>query len=220
MNLCVQIHWAGFFGAFLHPERSTPWTQTMDTMNESGAEDRDALLLQKAADGDADAFAAFYDRHSVLMYSVAMRILGDPSEAKDVLQESCIQIWEKASKFDPKLGKASSWAAILVRNRAVDRIRSLQRRQRLSEEAAMESSLEPAPGKSANDVLYKQEKAALIGSAIMELPQDQRQAIDLAYFKGLTHHQIAEKLQEPLGTIKARIRRGLLRMRDKLEGLS
>ena len=130
-----------------------------------------------------------------------------------------MQIWEKAGKFDSQLGRASSWAAILVRNRAIDRIRSAQRRNRLAQEAGPELAFAAAECATANETLHGVEKAKMIQSAIGELPADQRSAIQLAYFSGLTHTEISEKLQEPLGTIKARIRRGLMKLREQLEGL-
>ena len=174
--------------------------------------------MRQIADGNRAAFAQFYDRHSTLMFSVACKILSDTSEAEDVLQEVFVQIWEKAKSFDPKLGKASSWAAILVRNKAIDRLRASQRRTRLAEDAEAEFVL-PDSSESANDAAYGHEKAKLIQSAIGSLPEEQRRAIELAYFSGLTQNEISEKLGEPLGTIKARIRRGLLKLRDQLEGL-
>jgi RNA polymerase sigma-70 factor (ECF subfamily) len=152
------------------------------------------------------------------MYSVACKILNNSSEAEDVLQETFLQIWEKAGKFDPKLGKAASWAAILVRNRSVDRIRASQRRTRLAEEAGEAGAIAEQSTDSVNDALRGHEQARRIQSAIVELPGEQRQAIELAYFSGLTQDEISKKLNTPLGTIKARIRRGLLKLRDQMEG--
>jgi RNA polymerase sigma-70 factor (ECF subfamily) len=182
-------------------------------------QDRDIELLRQIAAGDRSAFGEFYDRHSVLMFSVASRILNDPSDAEDVMQEAFVQIWEKAGNFDPKLGKPSSWAAILVRNKAIDRIRGSQRRSRLALEAGAEMAIAAEANDSANDMVHGHDQAKLIHSAIVELPAEQRNAIELAYFSGLTQNEISEKLHEPLGTVKARIRRGLLKLRDQLEGL-
>jgi len=188
-------------------------------VNEQESQDRDIELLRQIAAGDSTSFAEFYDRHSTLMFSVACRILHDTSEAQDVLQEVFVQIWEKAAKFDPKLGKASSWAAILVRNKAVDRIRASQRRTRLAEETGAEQAAAANVDDTANEAVYGHEKANLIHTAIIDLPVEQRQAIELAYFSGLTQDEISKKLNQPLGTIKARIRRGLLKLRDQLEGI-
>jgi RNA polymerase sigma-70 factor (ECF subfamily) len=192
------------------------WTKPV---NEQEPQDRDVELMRQIAAGDRAAFGEFYDRHSTLMFSVASKILNGAGEAEDVLQEVFAQIWEKAGRFDPKLGKASSWAAILVRNKAIDRIRASQRRTRLAEEAGVEQSIAAEVSDSANETIHGHEKAKLIQSAIVELPAEQRRAIELAYFSGLTQDEISKKLNEPLGTIKARIRRGLLKLRDQLEGL-
>jgi RNA polymerase sigma-70 factor (ECF subfamily) len=153
------------------------------------------------------------------MFSLACKILNDSSESQDVLQEVFLQIWEKAGKFDPQLGKASTWATILVRNRAIDRIRASQRRTRLVEEAGTEQAVVVDGCGSVNEAIHGHEKASLIQTAIVDLPVEQRQAIELAYFSGLTQDEISKKLNQPLGTIKARIRRGLLKLRDQLEGV-
>jgi RNA polymerase sigma-70 factor (ECF subfamily) len=182
-------------------------------------QDQDTELLRQIAAGDRDAFASFYDRHSTLMYSVAVRVLNDTTEAQDVLQETCLQIWEKAANFDPKLGKASSWAATMTRNKAIDRIRASQRRSRLNDEAGAELAIAAETDITVNESVHGHDKAKAIHSAIVELPAEQRRAIELAYFSGLTQNEISEQLHEPLGTVKARIRRGLLKLRDQLEGL-
>jgi RNA polymerase sigma-70 factor (ECF subfamily) len=219
MNLCVQANFAGFIcGLGGEPAAAGPsFIQT--AVNEQETEVRDIELLRQIADGDRAAFAEFYDRHSLLMFSVASRILNEPSDAEDVMQEAFVQIWEKAKSFDPKLGKAASWAAILVRNKAIDRIRSSQRRTRLAQEAGPELAFAASSTASANEAIHGTEKAKLIQTAIVELPAEQRRAIEMAYFSGLTHIEISEKLKEPLGTIKARIRRGLLKLREQLEGV-
>ena len=143
MNLCVQANLGGFFCGF----GAEPATASLSfnpivndpNVNDQDSEARDIELLRQIAVGDRAAFAEFYDRHSILMFSVASRILNDPADAEDVMQEAFVQIWEKARAFDAKLGKASSWAAILVRNKAIDRIRASQRRSRLAQEAGPES---------------------------------------------------------------------------------
>lgn len=190
-----------------------------EPVNETPSPDPDVELLRRIARQDSGAFAEFYDRHSALMFSVACKILNDPTDAEDVLQETFVQIWEKAAHFDPKLGKASSWAAILTRNKAIDRSRASQRRSRLNDEAGNEMAIANEVAGTVNEAVHGHDQAKIIQSAIVELPQEQRQAIELAYFSGLTQHEISEKLQQPLGTIKARIRRGLLKLRDQMEGL-
>jgi len=218
MTLCAQTDWVRVLPA-LAVKPAGHFVSFKKSVNQPEAQDRDAELLRQIAGGDRSAFAEFYDRHSTLMFSVASKILNDAAEAEDVLQEAFLQIWEKAGKFDPNLGKASSWAAILVRNKAVDKIRASRRRTRLAEEAGTESAIAAEVADTVNDRLQGHEQAKLIQTAIVGLPGEQRQAIELAYFSGLTQDEISKKLNTPLGTIKARIRRGLLKLRDQLEGL-
>lgn len=179
---------------------------------------RDAALLRRIGEGDRAAFAEFYDLYSRLLFSLAVKILNDQKEAEDVLQEAFMQIWEKAGGFDARLGRPASWAITLVRNRAIDRIRASQRRSRLMEEAATSGAFEDRDATTANESVHGREKAALVRSAMADLPADQRHAIEMAFFSGLTQNEISDRLREPLGTVKARIRRGMLKLRDKLEG--
>jgi RNA polymerase sigma-70 factor (ECF subfamily) len=188
-------------------------------VNEQETKDQDVALLRRIGARDRDAFAQFYDKYSTLLFSIASKILSDAGEAEDVLQETFLQIWEKAGSFDPNLGRPLGWAVTLVRNRAIDRIRASQRRNLLAEEAGVEFALASRSSESANEAVHGQEKAKLIHSAMVELPIEQRRAIELAFFAGLTQNEISEKLKEPLGTIKARIRRGLVKLRDQLGGL-
>jgi RNA polymerase sigma-70 factor (ECF subfamily) len=189
------------------------------TVNELEPRDRDIELLRRIGAKDRDAFAQFYDHYSTLLFSIATKILRDAAEAEDALQETFVQIWEKAGNFDPKLGQPLGWAVTLVRNRAIDRIRASQRRNLLTQEAGAEFVIATKESETANETVCGLEKAKLIQSAMVELPVEQRRAIELAFFSGLTQNEISEKLKEPLGTVKARIRRGLLKLRDQLEGL-
>ena len=174
--------------------------------------------LRRIADGDRSAFADFYDQYSGLLFAIALKVLNDGKEAEDVLQEVFMQIWNKAGAYNPLLGKPASWAVTLTRNKAIDRIRAAQRRFRLIEQAAVEADVRPDNSPSANEKLHGKENAQLIRSVVAALPADQRRAIELAFFSGLTQDEISQQLQEPLGTIKARIRRGMLKLREKLEG--
>jgi RNA polymerase sigma-70 factor (ECF subfamily) len=218
MSLCVCSDLSSMARIFF-AEQAVSLPNYFERVNETAASDLDGELLRRIAAGDREAFAEFYDRNSRLMFSVATRILNDAGEAEDVLQETFVQIWEKARKFDPKLGKPSSWVAIMVRNKAIDRIRASQRRSRLADEAGAEFAIASEVNDTANEAMHGHDKAKLIQSAIVELPVEQRYAIELAYFSGLTQDEISKKLNEPLGTIKARIRRGLLKLRDQLEGV-
>jgi RNA polymerase sigma-70 factor (ECF subfamily) len=175
-----------------------------------------ARLVAAMARGDKAAMAALYDQLSGPLYSLACRMLGDAAEAQDLTQEIFLQLWRTAGTYEPGRGSVFSWAATLTRNRAIDRIRSRQRRSEILSTAAPD--LQPAPAGSADSAatLWQREQTAAVRVALAELPSDQQQAIELAFFGGLTQQEIAEQLKEPLGTIKARIRRGLLKLKDRL----
>jgi RNA polymerase sigma-70 factor (ECF subfamily) len=194
-----------------------PVWRLFNGVNEPGL-DNDVDLLREISAGDRSAFARFYDQYSKLLFSIAFKILNDAKESEDVLQEVFLQVWDKAAHYDPRLGKPVSWAVTLTRNKAIDHIRSSQRRSRLMEQAATEMTVLTGGAGTANESVRGRESADLISSAVADLPADQRKAIEMAFFSGLTQNEISETLKEPLGTIKARIRRGMLKLRDRLEG--
>jgi len=176
-----------------------------------------AQLVAAMARGDKTALASLYDQLSGPLYSLAHRMLNDAGEAQDLLQDIFLQVWRTAATYDSSRGSVFSWVATLTRNRAIDRIRMRKRRTELLANAAPE--LQPAALTGETDsagTLWLREKADAVRTALAALAPDQQQAIELAYFSGLTQQEIAAKLNEPLGTIKARIRRGLLRLKDRL----
>jgi RNA polymerase sigma-70 factor (ECF subfamily) len=174
-----------------------------------------ADLLCGIALADRKALEEFYDQSASILFSLAVRILEDTHEAEEVIQDVFVQIWEKAGSFDGTLGSPMSWAAGMTRNRCIDRLRSRQRRQRLASEFADELRGAAAEAAAGPAQLADNEREA-VRSAVSGLPPGQRQALEMAFFGGLTHHEIAEVLNQPLGTIKARIRRGLLKLRESL----
>lgn len=177
----------------------------------------DHALFERIQKGSTEAFAAFYDRHARLLYSVAFRILGDAQDAEDVLQESAVLLWEKAPIYNAVFGRPQSWAVTLTRNRAIDRLRARQRKLDLHAAAGLEGATEPLPSDECTAGVTAGERAGTIRVALSQLPAEQRRAIELAFFSGMTQTEIASALGVPLGTIKARIRRGLLSLRDSLE---
>jgi RNA polymerase sigma-70 factor, ECF subfamily len=180
----------------------------------------DSKLIRQIADGDESAFTALYQRFAPALHGMAYRIMNDPKEAEDVLQEGFTYIWRRASAFDPAKSSPFSWAVMIVRNKAIDRIRVRQRVEKVREKVSAESALFPEFDDSALLGPALRERSALVRSSLQKISGEQRQALELAFFDGFTHEQIAEKLATPLGTVKARIRRGLLRLRDLLhEGL-
>lgn len=178
----------------------------------------DVELLQRIASGDRDAFAALYDRFSGPLYGTALRIVREPAEAQDVVHDAFVTLWEKAATFEHERGTAFSWAVTLVRNRAIDRVRMRRRRaELLAESAPGDLGLDEDRGASSgSEAAATSDDARVLRDAVATLPAEQKRALELAYFSGLTQEEIAQKLREPLGTVKARIRRGLLKLRDSL----
>ena len=191
---------------------SDPKPPTGDDQNREQAH-----LLAAMARGDKSALASLYDSLSRPLYSLAYRIINDGSEAQDIIQDVFLQIWQKADTYDTSRGSVFGWAATLTRNRAIDRVRMRKRRSELLAESAPDLQPTPLSGDlDSSASLWVQEKAGAVRSALGQLAPDQQKAIELAFFSGLTQLQIAAKLNEPLGTIKARIRRGLLKLRETL----
>lgn len=188
----------------------------METDHEKALE-AEVELLRRIGQGDRRSFEALYDRFSGILFSTCYRVLNNQEAAEDTLQDVFIQIWEKAPFYDPARGKPLSWAVTLTRNKAIDRLRSAQRRQRLQENMQSESeTFDQFDGGSSFDAVASVETSKLVREAITQLSNDQREAIDLAFFSSLTQMQIAERLNVPLGTVKARIRRGMVKLRDVL----
>ena len=175
-----------------------------------------AHLLRRIAERDLSALAEFYDQTSTPLYSIALRILGEASEAEEVIQDVFVQIWEKASIFDATLGSPFHWALSITRHRSIDRLRARQRRARLVEDLQQDAWADIPQQAGSSVPAFDTDDAASVRSALTNLPPEQRQAIEMAFFAGKTHQEIARDLGEPVGTIKARIRRGMLKMRDTL----
>lgn len=174
----------------------------------------DTEVLHAIARGDESALAALYDRYHSILLGLLLRILHSRVEAEDVLQEVFIQVWQRAASFDETRGRAFTWMVTLARSRAIDRLRSLQSRQR-----ADDASLRDAPESvsDASDDAYHAEQREIIRAALNEIPEEQRRALLLAYFEGLSQSEIAARLGQPLGTIKTRMRSGMSKLRDLLK---
>lgn len=174
----------------------------------------DIELIRLIGGGDRSSFEEFYRRHVALVFSTAFKILNNSSDAEDVTQELMFMVWEKSPMYEPARGKPLSWAVTMTRNKAIDRLRSIQRRLRLNDDAEREIAPPPRLGNDRpSDHLDSGEKQQIVRSAVMKLNQEQRQVIEMAYFGGLTQLEISSRLNTPLGTIKARIRRGMLRLK-------
>ncbi|HEX8847729.1 MAG TPA: sigma-70 family RNA polymerase sigma factor [Pyrinomonadaceae bacterium] len=173
----------------------------------------DVGLLRQIAGGDEQALGALYDRYRLILFGLILRILHSQPEAEDVLQEVFLQVWRKASDFDEARGRPFTWLVTLARSRAIDRLRALNARDRTATEAAREAveSISDAATDAA-----KSEQGEIVRSALARLPEEQRQALVLAYFEGLTQSEIAERLGTPLGTVKTRMRSGMIKLRELL----
>ena len=181
----------------------------------SGTTAADHTTLERMARGDHEALAELYDRHGRLVYSLALRITRDQGDAEDIVQEVFSQAWRQAARYEARRGNVIAWLLNLTRSRAIDRLRGRQSRP----EAASESLLAidvPDLTLPVDEQLSIEGRAARVREAVKELSVLQRVAIELAFYEGLTHVEIAERLELPLGTVKTRIRQGLLKLKDRL----
>ena len=182
----------------------------MSSSNEP-LESPEIALIQRVAEADHGAFAELYDRTSSILFGIILRILGNRAEAEDVLQETFLQIWQRAASYDPARGRPLPWLNVLARSRALDKLRSRNLRDRVAGEAAAEP-LNPPTDTSAG--LLAAENQEIVRRALGEIPEAQRSALRLAYFEGLTQSEIAARTGKPLGTVKTHTRLGLMRLRE------
>jgi len=175
-------------------------------------------LLARVAKGDQQAFAELYDRSNSLLFTLAWRILGDREEAAEVLQEVYLEVWRKIVRYNAARGTPTAWLVTVVRSRAIDRLRSRAARGYGMTDSIQSTPMadlpdeNPGPLQASADL----ELRALVEKALAELPEAQRQALELAYYQGLSHTEIAARLNEPLGTIKTRLQLGMSKLRTAL----
>jgi RNA polymerase sigma-70 factor (ECF subfamily) len=191
----------------------------MDPLSQHAASAIDPKLLARVVKGEHQAFSQLYDQSSTLLYSLALRILGNREEAAELLQEVYLEVWRKVSRYDVGRGTPIAWLITLTRSRAIDRLRARSSR-------AHRQVSEPLDGLSGGQVTDRnpgpfeahadQELRSLVGEALASLPQPQQQAIELAYYEGLSHAEIAARLNQPLGTVKTRIKLGMSKLRESL----
>ncbi|HKB09450.1 MAG TPA: sigma-70 family RNA polymerase sigma factor [Vicinamibacterales bacterium] len=170
------------------------------------------------ARGDGTALAELYDRYTRPVYSLALRILRDTQDAEDVVQDVFSQAWRQASRYSPTRGAVPAWLLMLARSRAIDRLRARRARpEGPSDNVASIHAVDAAP--PAEHQLLSAEQIARVRAALDGLPVLQRVAIELAYFEGLSHVEIADRLEQPLGTVKTRIRLAMGKLRETLAGV-
>ena len=179
----------------------------------------DAALVQRLLRRDVGAFEQLYERHSRIVYSLVLRILRQGSTAEEVVQDIFLHVWRNSAQYDANRGPFIPWLLTLARNRALDHLRLKSERQRRREEQSEELP-QVATAPQFEQALDEKRRAERVRALITSLPLQQRKAIELAYFDGMSHSEIATALKEPLGTVKSWIRNALLRMKEELRAIS
>lgn len=179
--------------------------------------DSDVELAHALAAGDTAALAQLYDRYGPLAYSVSVRILGDPGKAEDVVQDAFLKLWHSAARFDAHRGSLRTWVITAVRNRSIDYLRGRSAHERQEREIPIETEARGAGSDPWREVAASIERS-VIKEALGSLPAEQRQAVELAYFGGYSHREIAEMIRVPLSTVKGRMRLALEKLHSYLQG--
>lgn len=176
----------------------------------------DAELVRRVADRDADALATLYDRYSATLLGLARRVLRDTEEAEDVLQEVFVQVWRQASRYDGRRSSVSTWLVLITRSRAIDRLRTRQVKERTAEASRQENPASHTSPEGMGAVL-SDERRRRLARVLGDLPEEQRQVIELAFYRGLTQTEIAEQVSIPLGTVKTRTLLAMKKLRAALQ---
>jgi len=185
------------------------------TPTDSRSVSPDATLVQGLLQRDVRSFEQLYDRHSRVVYSLVLRILRQAASAEEVVQDVFLQLWRNAAHYDPSRGPFLPWLLTMARNRALDQLRLKGERQRRREDQVDELPPVPVPPDFEHS-LDEKRRSARVHSLMDSLQPKQKRAIELAYFEGLSHTEIAESMKEPLGTVKSWIRNGLMRLKEGL----
>lgn len=189
-----------------HRLRAVPASPPVDATEED--------LLLRVARGDQDAFGALYDRVAGQVYGVVRRVLRDPARSEEVAQEVLVEVWRTATRFDPARGTAATWILTMAHRRAIDRVRSVQASRDRDERIGQRDRVRPFD-EVAEEVQTRFEHEQ-VREALQALTDLQREAVELAYYGGYTYREVADLLDAPLGTIKTRMRDGLIRLRDAM----
>jgi len=199
-------------------ESSTPPVADAPVLPVRPDQTQERLLLRRIANGDRVSFEELHSRFAGLVYATVYHVLRDHQDTEDISQEVFLSIWKKAKLYHESKGEPMTWVASLARNRAIDRIRAKDRRTRLRDAVQAEpDTVAPKEIPDASHMTSTLERGGIVRSAVMQLTPEQRQVIEMAYFAGLSQSQIAEQIDAPLGTVKARMRRGLGKLRGLVE---
>lgn len=171
---------------------------------------KDADLIARIRSGEPDAMSALYDRFSRIVYAVALRVLGDPMAAEDVLQEVFMQLWRNPQLFDSSRGSMAAWLSVVTRHKAIDQLRKRRPETDVNDVQLFTDS-------KLDEHVHRNIEMEKVRTVLDKMPQDQRSSLEMAFFEGLTHTEIAEKTGTPLGTIKTRIRSALATLRKSME---
>ena len=184
-------------------------------MQPEQVQEKDVELLKAIVARNEAALAQLYDRYRAILFGLLMRILNNRAEAEDVLQEVFLQVWRRAADFDENRGRPFTWLVTLARSRGIDRLRTLAARERVAVAGAREEN--EAVSDAASDA-FRSEQRGLVNNALNQLPDEQKRPLMLAYFDGLTQSEIAARVGAPLGTVKTRMRTGMMKLRQVLAG--
>jgi len=212
--------------ALPEPRRAGPWGARAHPPGSSRLAVHDVLvprsaeleLVRRMAAGDETALGALYDRYSPLLHAVVLRIVGDADDAEEVLEDTFWQAWRQAGRYEEARGGLSTWLVMIARSRAVDRVRARRRvrEERWEELPAAQADPHDESAASPLDAAGSDELRRIVGRAMSSLPAEQRQAVELAYFRGMSQTEIAEATGQPLGTVKTRARLALQKLREAL----
>lgn len=186
-------------------------TETADARDEDWA-----ALIERMAGGDQHALSSFYDRTNRLVFGLVLRILSDAGQAEEVLLDVYMQVWRQAAKYDRSRGKTLSWLMTIARSRAIDRLRS-SRQEEMRKESLDASDHAATLSTGFQDPMAQPEMKRIVRAALDSLPPEQRDVIEMAYYLGLSHSEIAARLNQPLGTVKTRTRLGMIKLREQLK---
>jgi RNA polymerase sigma-70 factor (ECF subfamily) len=181
------------------------------------AQSLDIALMERVRRRDPAALQELYDRHAGVVYGIGLRILREATEAQDLVQDVFLHLWRRSDLFDGGRGAFLGWLVSLTRNRAIDRVRAKRTRSNAADSYEVERTGDVMPREAdPSESVYVAELRTAVARALTVLPDVQRTALEMAYFGGFSHSEIAERLETPLGTVKARIRQGMIRLRDTL----